>query len=122
MRPLTILYAEDYKLLLRYVKDMLEEQGWRVQACPDGDLALEEIEGGNIYDLLILDNSLPGMTGLELVRRARKLTHRRRTPIIMLSAGNSARAARYAGVNAFLRKPDEIDALIETVRQLAGVR
>ena len=122
MRPLTILYAEDYKLLLRYVKDMLEGQGWRVHACPDGDLALEEIEGGNIYDLLILDNSLPGITGLELVRRARKLTHRRRTPIIMLSAGNSARAARYAGVNAFLRKPDEIDALIETVRQLAGVR
>lgn len=118
--PLRILYAEDYKLLLRYVKEMLEDQGWRVEACTDGDLALEAIEGGNIYDLLILDNSLPGMTGLELVRRARRLAHRRRTPIIMLSASNAAKAARYAGVNAFLRKPDEIDALIETVRRLAG--
>ncbi len=120
MRPLRILYAEDYKLLLRYVKEMLEEQGWRVEACADGDVALEAIESGNVYDLFILDNSLPGITGLELVRRARRLTHRRRTPIIMLSASNAAKAARYAGVNAFLRKPDEIDTLIETIRLLAG--
>lgn len=122
MRPLRILYAEDYKLLLRYVKQMLEEEGWRVKACADGALALEEIEGGNNYDLLILDNSLPGMSGLELVRRARRLTHRRRTPIIMLSATDGAKAAHNAGVSAFLRKPEEIDVLIATVRRLAGQR
>ena len=31
MRSLTILYVEDYKLLLLYVKDMLEEQGWQME-------------------------------------------------------------------------------------------
>lgn len=120
MRSLTILYAEDYKLLLRYVKEVLEEQGWRVDTCADGLSALQMIEGDNNYDLLVLDNSLPGMSGLELVRRARSLAHRRRTPIIMLSASDAASQATQAGVNAFLKKPDEIDELIKTIRRLAG--
>lgn len=120
MGSLTILYAEDYRLLLHYVKEMLEEQGWRVETCADGLSALERIEGSNNYDLLILDNSLPGMSGLELARRARSLSHRRQTPIIMLSASDAALQASHAGVNAFLKKPDEIDALIKTVRRLAG--
>lgn len=117
---LTILYAEDYGLLLHYVRDLLEAQGWRVETCADGLSALEQIEGDNNYDLLVLDNSLPGMSGLELVRRARSLPHRRCTPIIMLSASDVALSASRAGANAFLKKPDEINALIETVERLAG--
>lgn len=122
MGSLTILYAEDYRLLLHYVKEMLEKQGWRVETCADGLSALEKIEGGDDYGLLLLDNSLPGISGLELVQRARRLMHRRRTPIIMLSASDCALAARRAGVTAFLRKPDEIDALIDTIRRLTGER
>lgn len=120
MGSLTILYAEDYKLLLHYVKEMLEEQGWRVETCADGLSALERIEAGSNYDLLILDNSLPGMSGLELVRRARSLAHRSRTPIIMLSASDARLQASRAGVNAFLKKPEEIDALIKTIRELTS--
>jgi CheY-like chemotaxis protein len=122
MRSLTILYVEDYKLLLLYVKEMLEAQGWRVETCLDGTSALEKIESANPYDLLLLDKSLPGVDGLELVRRARSLTHRRRTPIIMLSAGDSARAALRAGADLFLKKPEDVDAIVETIIRLTGVR
>ncbi len=122
MRSLTILYVEDHKLLLLHVKDMLEAQGWRVETCQDGTRALEVIESSSLFDVVILDNGLPGMSGLELVRRARRLTHRRRTPIIMLSASNDAKAARQAGANAYLKKPDEVDAIIETVTRLTGAR
>lgn len=122
MRSLTILYVEDHKLLLLYVKDMLETQGWSVETCQDGTKALEIIGSANPYDVLILDNGLPGLSGLELVRHARRLTHRRRTPIIMLSASNVAKAARQAGADAYLRKPNEVDAIIETVKRLIGAR
>jgi CheY-like chemotaxis protein len=122
MRSLTILYVEDHKLLLLHVKNMLEAQGWRVETCQDGLRALEIIEGANLYDALIFDNGLPGMSGLELVRHARRLTHRRRTPIIMLSASDSAKAARRAGADAYLKKPDDLDAIIETVNRLTGAR
>jgi CheY-like chemotaxis protein len=122
MRSLTILYVEDYKLLLLYVKEMLELQGWHVEACQDGTSALEKIESTSHYDLLLLDKSLPGMDGLELVRRARSLTHRRRTPIIMLSGSGSARAALNAGVDLFLKKPEDVDAIIGTITRLVGMR
>jgi CheY-like chemotaxis protein len=122
MRSLAILYVEDYKLLLLYVKEMLEAQGWHVETCRDGTSALGKIESASRYDLLLLDKSLPDMDGLELVRRARSLTHRRRTPIIMLSAGDSARAALRAGADLLLKKPEDVDAIIETIIRLVGVR
>lgn len=120
MGALTILYAEDYGLLRSHVQEMLEAQGWCVEACADGPSALERIEGAGAYDLFVLDNSLPGLSGLELVRRARTLTHRRRTPIVMLADGDAAGASSRAGANAFLKKPDEIDALVKTIKRLAG--
>jgi CheY-like chemotaxis protein len=122
MKSLTILYVEDYKLILLYVKEMLEAQGWHVETCQDGISALERIESGTFYDVLVLDNSLPGISGLELVRRARSLTHRRRTLIIMLSANDAERAAIQAGANAFLKKPDEVEAIADTITRLIGLR
>jgi two-component system, OmpR family, response regulator ArlR len=122
MRSLTILYVEDHKLLRFYVREKLEAEGWRVETCQDGLSALEKIESASPYDLLILDNSLPGMSGLELIRRARSLTHRRRTPIIMLSASDSTRAALRAGANLSLKKPDDVEAIVETIKGLVGLR
>ena len=61
-------------------------------------------------------------SGVELTRRARKLPHRRRIPIIMFSAGNCETEAWSAGVDAFLRKPDEILSVAETVSRLVDVK
>lgn len=85
MRPTTILLVEDDKPVLRMVKDTLELEGWHVEACEDGTTALRLLESGAPCDLILTDNDLPGVSGLELIRRARKLTHRQGTPIIMLS-------------------------------------
>jgi len=120
MRSLTILYVEDYQLILAYVKEILEAKGWRVVTCRDGFGALEKIESASRYDVLIFDNSLPGITGVELVRRARCLTHRRRTPIIMLSTSDSEKAALLAGADVFLKKPDSIEEITETISRLIG--
>jgi CheY-like chemotaxis protein len=122
MGTLSILYVEDHKLLLSYLKEILEAQGWHVDACRNGLEALEKIEGASLYDVFILDNSLPGMSGLELVQRARSLTHRRRTPIIMLSASDAAKAALRAGADVFLKKPYNVETIIETVKGLVGMR
>jgi CheY-like chemotaxis protein len=68
--------------------------------------------------LLILDNQLPGKDGIGLARRARQLPHRRRTPIIMLAASDIEQDALRVGVNAFLRKPQDIRRLAATVTRL----
>ncbi len=116
--PLTILYVEDFKAIADAVRDALEMQGWRVEVCADGLTALSRIEGGEHYDLLMLDNELPRVSGVELVRRARLLPHRERTPIIVVSASEVGAEARGAGADAFLRKPQDMRLLVGTVRGL----
>jgi two-component system chemotaxis response regulator CheY len=80
---------------------------------------MNRIAGGFAYDLLLFDNELPGASGLELTRYARSLPSYRTTPIIMLSASDCGADARRAGADLFLRKPDDIHALVEAVRRLS---
>jgi CheY-like chemotaxis protein/predicted negative regulator of RcsB-dependent stress response len=117
-RTINILCIEDYQAVADAVKETLEDLGWTVELCADGTEAMRKIESKARFHLLILDNQLPGHDGLELARRARQLPHRRRTPIIMLSASNIERDALQAGVNAFLRKPQDIKRLSATVTRL----
>jgi len=115
---LTILYAEDHKVVAEAVRDTLEAEGWRVVLCYDGAVALKRMASEASYGLLIFDNHLPNINGLELVRYARRLPHRQRTPIIVLSASEASAEAREAGADVFLRKPQDVGLLIETVNKL----
>lgn len=118
-RDVHILHAEDDALVASAVREALRGEGWRVSTYADGPSALGEIEGPEPYDLLIIDKQLPGADGLELVVRARELPHRQHVPVIVLSAsGGAAREARRAGASAFLRKPEEMPALTETIARL----
>lgn len=122
MPQIRILYVEDNFILMQAVRETLEAEGWEVDTCTDGALALEKIAGGEPYDVLLFDNELPGASGLELTRSARRHPHRRRTPIIMLSASAVEMGARLAGVNEFLRKPSDIYFITGTIRRLLGAR
>ena len=118
--PLTILHVEDFKVVADAVRDTLEARGWRVVTCADGAAALNRLAGGAHYDLLITDHELPHATGLEVVRYARSLPHRKRLPVIMFTASECQADGRAAGVDAYLRKPEDIDRLAETVTGLTG--
>ncbi|HEV2859711.1 MAG TPA: response regulator [Pyrinomonadaceae bacterium] len=114
-RHVSILLVEDNEMVAEPVRDSLEFEGWRVETCADGGEALRLIEGPEHFDLMLLDNDLPGVTGLELIRRARSLPHRRRTPIAMFSACDVAGEARSVGADAFLRKPDDMPVLVNVI-------
>lgn len=116
----TVLHVEDHDIVARMAKEMLESEGWEVETCSDGNAALEKICGPAHYDVLLLDYDLPGVNGLELVSRARKVVHRARTPIVVLSATPIGLAARRAGADVFLQKPQDVTALVETVDRLLG--
>jgi CheY-like chemotaxis protein len=113
-----ILLVEDNKFVSDAVKETLESEGWRVETCEDGYVALLLIKSDRRYDLILLDNELPNVNGLELARRARELPHRKQTPIIMLSASEGVRDALLAGADIFLRKPQDIGKIVETVARL----
>ncbi|MGI9106902.1 MAG: response regulator [Pyrinomonadaceae bacterium] len=118
IKPLSILHVEDNDLVANGVKEMLTMEGWRVEMCADGALALDRLTSHAHYDVIILDNELPNVNGLELAHYARHLPHRRETPIIMLSASENELEARRAGANAFLGKLEDIGLLVGTINQL----
>jgi CheY-like chemotaxis protein/tetratricopeptide (TPR) repeat protein len=115
---ISILHVEDHDLVARTIGDIIAAENWQVDLCSDSDTALLKLTGNDRYDVLIFDNNLPGISGLELVARARKITNRRRTPIIVLSAEDCEQAAWRAGANAFLRKTQAMDQLATTIRRL----
>lgn len=116
--PLLILHVEDSDLVLNAVKEMLKAEGWIVESFRDGISALEAISGDAPYDVLIFDNEVPGMNGIELIIQTRLLPHRQQTPIIMLSASDIERGARSVGANAFLRKPEDVTAITEIIARM----
>ena len=115
---ISILHVEDDQQTSDLVDEMFAAEEWHVELCTDGYGALEKLTGNDHYDVLIVNNDIPGLSGLELVQRARKITHRRRTPIIILSGSDCEKEAWGAGVDAFLRKPEQIGKLEATVNRV----
>lgn len=119
---ISILHVEDHRMVANLVGEILTSEGWRVDLCMDGDSALRKLTGKDRYDVLIIDNNLPGLSGLELVQRARLISHRRRTPIIMLSGDDLEKEAWRAGVDDFLRKPDAVNELVSRITRVLQKR
>lgn len=122
VRRVTVLYAEDDANVLDAVRETLRLEGWRIDACEEGEKARRKIESGAAYDVLLLDNDLPGVSGMELMRRARGMEHRGSVPVVILSASDCGVEALGAGADAFLKKPEDMLALVETIARLLASR
>ncbi len=113
-----ILLVDDEPSLVDVGRSMLERLGYRVEARTDAAGALRAFENDpDGYDLVITDQSMPGMTGADLVRAIQK---RRPGKPVVLCTGYSdlvdPERARQLGIRAFLVKPFGYDQLAETVR------
>ncbi len=117
-----ILHVEDDEFVAGMVKEMLESEGWQVETCANGNVALEKIVGEDAYDLLLVDYDLPGANGLEIITRARELDHRCAMPMVVLAASPVEAAARDAGADVFLRKPQDVTSLVETINRFLEER
>lgn len=115
---IAILHIEDNRAVARTVQDTLAADGMHTDFCLSGATALEILRTDAPYDLIIVDNDLPGVSGLELVLEIQSLSHRRNTPVIMLSGEDVEKQAWRAGVKDFLRKPEGIEQISASVKRL----
>jgi two-component system chemotaxis response regulator CheY len=118
LRAVCVLHVEDDSVIAEGVSVVLQGEGWSVETCASGAAALEKLQTGERFDVLIFDNELPDTTGIELIRRTRALAHRQQTPIIMFSGSEVEMEARRAGATTFLRKPGDGGLIPETVARL----
>ena len=100
-----ILHIEDEPQISDAARGALSAEKWEVELCTDGDSALRKLTGNEHYDVVIVDSSLSGVTGLELAQRTRKITHRRRTRFSCFLGDDLETEAWGAGVDASLRSP-----------------
>jgi len=113
--PEKILIVEDEASLARFVELELTHEGYLVDKSPDGRDGLEKLESG-AYDLALLDIMLPGLNGLEVLRRARRTVD---TPVIMLTARDSVMdkvTGLDMGAEDYITKPFEIEELLARIR------
>ena len=113
-----LLLVEDDELLGGGIEDALTRAGYAVEWVRSGPLALAALVQPGL-DAVILDLGLPGMDGLEVLRRARDSGSG--TPVLILSARDAV-AQRVAGLDAgaddYLVKPFDVDELLARVRVL----
>jgi tetratricopeptide (TPR) repeat protein/ActR/RegA family two-component response regulator len=111
----SIMHVEDHKLIARQIGEMLVAERIHVDNCVNGLTAWEILKTKAPYDALVVDNNLPGLSGLELVLRVRAIPHRRNMPIVMVSGDDCEKEAWRAGVDAFLEKSEAIHQLPLTI-------
>ena len=118
--PLTLLVADDDLGIRVAVGDYLEALGYAVTTAANGRLALDAINRIHPH-LLVLDISMPEMSGYELVRQVRLEPMTRLLPVVFLTERNDTadRILGYqAGCDSYLAKPFELDELGAIVRNL----
>ena len=115
---MNILLAEDEQSLARALATILDHSGYEVALAHDGRTALGLLLQGDC-DAAILDIMMPGMDGLEVLRRVR--AQGVRTPIIMLTAKSEIEdkvAGLDAGANDYLAKPFSAKELMARIRAM----
>lgn len=117
-RAARILLLEGDEVTAGAVRDTLEGEGHEVVTCAGGAQAMRILDGDEPFDLVIFDSGPPGPAGIELIRYARSLPHRRRVPFVMVAAGEAEQEAWGAGADAFVRKPEEGGDLSATITRL----
>ena len=120
--PKKILIVDDEPIIVKGLKFSLEQDDYETDTAFDGEEALKKFEEGG-FDLILLDVMLPGIDGLEVLRRIREKSN---IPVIMLTAKgedmDKILGLEY-GADDYITKPFnilEVKARIKTILRRTG--
>ena len=120
---LSILIVDDYKTMLRIIRNLLKQLGFHnVDEATDGAEALNKLRGKS-YDLVISDWNMEPMTGYELLKEVRSDDMLKSLPFIMVTAEaktDNVIAAKKAGVNNYIVKPFNAATLKSKLSSVLG--
>ncbi|MFC1474705.1 sigma-54-dependent transcriptional regulator [bacterium] len=122
MKEASVLIVDDEKNILSTMGMALESNGYAISTCENGEDALKLL-GKSRYDLVLLDVMMPGIDGLEVLKRARNM-HPDLIVIIMSGHGNISTAVQATKLGAydFLEKPISREKLLLTVQRAIDFR
>jgi PAS domain S-box-containing protein len=116
----SILCVDDENIFLEVVQKHLEGLGYAVKSCPSGVQALEYLQADpTAFDLIITDQTMPEMTGVQLAADIRKIT--KTLPLILCtgySEAITAQTAKQLGIASILIKPVTRSELARAVHRV----
>ncbi|WP_246296945.1 response regulator [Allochromatium humboldtianum] len=125
--PLRVLVVDDNSTAREILEYMLRAFGFTVESAADGAEAIARLQAADAsahFDLVLMDWKMPGMDGLETIRRLRAQTGISHVPtLIMVTAYGreiAHQAAAELGVAGFLTKPVTPSTLLDTIMQAIG--
>jgi two-component system phosphate regulon response regulator PhoB len=120
-RPARVLVVEDQRHLSRYLQYILERAGYDVSVAFDGEQALAAVESF-LPDAVLLDPILPGISGLDVLRRVRANRKYRDLVVLMLLANSHPYLgveSQKAGANFHFTKPIAPKTLLQKLHDLS---
>lgn len=112
-----VLLVDDEEQFLKVLSQRLEGRGMKVDTSTSGEDALKRVKGKE-FDAIILDLAMPGMSGIEALKRIR--SENPDVQIIMLTGHGSIEKgieAMKAGAVDFLEKPADLNKILEKVAE-----
>lgn len=121
MKMSKILIIEDEEKLARFVELELKYEGYEVEKAFDGREGLDMVKAGP-FDLILLDIMLPGLNGIEVLRRIRQTSD---IPVILLTARDTVVdkvTGLDSGADDYITKPFAIEELLARIRAILRKR
>ncbi len=118
IRGAKILVVEDNLINQDVIRAVLEDEGFYVQLEDNGQRAIDTLEGGEEFDVVLMDLQMPVLDGYETSIELRKRERYRDLPIIALSAdamSGTGKRVEEAGMNGYVTKPIDKTYLYETL-------
>jgi len=109
-----ILAVDDSRAILSLITHILQNAGHTVHAYPSGTEALE-FARSQAVDLVLSDVNMPGMTGISLVSKLRRLPNYETTPVLMITtetADYKKQKSKSMGANGWVQKPFTEETLL----------
>jgi DNA-binding response OmpR family regulator len=115
-----VLIVEDEKLLARTLSRAMKEAGYRTITVGTAEQAEKQL-GASRFDLMVLDNRLPRLSGIELLSKVRD--ENQEMKVILMTAFDSRDVktdARRLKVDRYLKKPFDLERMLAHVTELIG--
>jgi len=119
MKP--VLLVDDSPTMLASISGVLKKAGIGTATAGSAEAALDMIDRGLTPCLVITDYHMPGMHGVDLIGKLRRVATTRLAPMLVLTTDgeqDKRRSAKAAGATGWLVKPVDPSSLVQIVKQL----
>lgn len=117
----SVLIVDDEQLLVRTLSNVLRESGYRIATAGSAEEADKRAFADPSFDLIVLDNRLPGESGIGMIKRLREQDVS--SKLILMTAYETPDVkseAKRLKVDRYLRKPFDLTVLVDEVVGLIG--